>query len=348
MKVRKVSDPHARSMRRSAGAYHFSCATRPSVGLPRTSGCLLLAAFFCGCSGALPEPSGERPRPTKRAPPAPVRASLEGSSAEEFLALAPPAPERVHILAGAFTMGSTSEEVIAAIAACASEPLGDPDICEQDGEYANELSAHEVYLSEYWIDRTEVTVARYRTCVATGTCTELPYAAGGGRFDQPDLPAVLISWTEARKFCSWAGGRLPTEAEWERAARGRGGRRFPWGNIYNAFVANHGRLAWNDLDDSDGFLELAPVGSFSDGAAEGGILDLAGNAEEWVADWYAPAYPEANEMNPKGPDMGDDRVVRGGSYTHSKANMRAAARRHALPDQRRAWRGFRCVYSAFR
>jgi formylglycine-generating enzyme len=307
--------------------------------------CLLLAALCGACSSPLPEPASPGTRPTRRVPPAPVRAATEGSSEGGFLALAPPPSERVHVLSGAFVMGSTTEEVIRAIAMCASEPLGDPDFCEHKGEYANELSPHEVYLSEYWIDRAEVTVERYRACIATGSCPELPFTSGGGRFDRPDLPAVLVNWTEARRFCEWAGGRLPTEAEWERAARGRTGRQFPWGQVWSGFVANHGRLAWSELDDTDGFLELAPVGSYPDGAAEGGILDLAGNAEEWVADWYAPSYPEANAVNPKGPPSGDDRVVRGGSYSLGRAGLRSAARGHALPDERRTWRGFRCVYS---
>lgn len=322
------------------------CATRGLVVRARPAHCLLLAALCGACSGALPEPGPPGTRPTRRVPPAPVRAAIEGSSTDGFLALAPPPSERVHVMAGTFTMGSTTDEVVSAIALCAAEPLGDPESCEQRGEYANELSAHEVYLSEYWIDRAEVTVERYRACVGTGECPELPYAAGGARFDSPSLPAVLVSWADARRFCAWAGGRLPTEAEWERAARGRSGRRYPWGDVYNAFLSNHGRLAWSDLDDGDGFLELSPVGSFPDGAAEGGILDLAGNAEEWVADWYAPSYPEATAVNPKGPAAGDDRVVRGGSYTHARSALRSAARGHALPDERRSWRGFRCVYSA--
>jgi formylglycine-generating enzyme required for sulfatase activity len=203
-----------------------------------------------------------------------------------------------------------------------------------------------VYLSEYWIDRSEVTVERYRACVGAGVCTELPYAAGAARFDEPDLPAVLVSWHDARRFCSWVGGRLPTEAEWERAARGAHGRRYPWGNVYNPFLSNHGQLSSDDLDDSDGFLELAPVGSFPDGATEAGILDMAGNADEWVADWYAPAYVEASVINPRGPDAGEDRVVRGGSYAHPRASLRCAARSHSPPDERRSWRGFRCAYDA--
>jgi sulfatase modifying factor 1 len=307
------------------------------------SACLaLIAVALAACSGA-PVANELRVRATRRVPPAPVRAARDGSSADGFLALTPPLFERGHLRAGSFWMGSTQNEVGRALESCGAEPLGDPELCEKR-EYANEMSDHEVYLSDYWIDRTEVTVERYRVCVSTGACPELPYAAGGGRFDVPEYPAVLLTWFDARRFCAWAGGRLPTEAEWERAARGMSGRRYPWGNVYNPFLLNHGRLAYDELDDGDGYLELAPAGSYPEGATPDGILDLAGNAEEWVADWYAGPYADASVMNPKGAAVGDERVVRGGSFGHPAASLRGAARDHALPDQRRAWRGFRCAY----
>ena len=307
---------------------------------------LIAAALSGACLGSGPMPARTGVRPTRKVPPAPVAAAREGASSEGVLALVPPAPDRVRIPSGAFVMGSTQDEVMAAIHACAQEPLGDPDFCEQKGEFANEMSEHEVFVTGHWLDRTEVTVERYRTCVANGVCSELPYALGGARFDAPDLPAVLVTWFEARRFCEWAGGRLPTEAEWEHAARGDDRRAYPWGNVYNAFLANHGRLAWDNLDASDGFLEIAPVGSFPDGATAAGAVDMAGNVEEWVADWYAPSYAGLSVMNPRGPTSGDERVVRGGSYTHQRASLRAAARGHAMADERRTWRGFRCAYDA--
>ncbi|MEZ4294915.1 MAG: formylglycine-generating enzyme family protein [Polyangiaceae bacterium] len=307
---------------------------------------LLAGALAGGCGAALPEPPPPHVRPTRRIPPAPVQAAAQGGTTDGFVALAPPGNERVGIRAGSFTMGSTSPEVIDAIRTCSGEPLGDMEFCEEKLEFANELSAHEVYLSAFWIDRTEVTVAQYRTCSGAGVCPELPYASGGTRFDVPDFPAVMVSWPDARRFCAWVGGGLPTEAQWERAARGARGNRYPWGNVYNPFLANHGRLAWDDLDDSDGYLEMAPVGSFLDGATADGIVDLAGNVEEWVADFYAPSYEEASVMDPKGPSSGDERVLRGGSYAHQRAGLRSSARGHALPDERRSYRGFRCAYDS--
>jgi formylglycine-generating enzyme required for sulfatase activity len=203
-----------------------------------------------------------------------------------------------------------------------------------------------VYLSDFWIDRTEVTVAAYGRCVAAGACAPPPYAEGGERFDRPDYPVVLVSWNDARRFCAWAGGRLPTEAEWERAARGLTGRRYPWGNVYNPFLANHGAFAFDELDARDGFLELAPVGSFRDGRTPDGIDDLAGNVEEWVFDWFAQEYPKVSAVNPKGPDMGDRRVVRGGGYAHARPWLRGSAREKMAPGERAPWLGFRCARDA--
>lgn len=305
---------------------------------------LLGAAHLVACAGAAPSLETSA-RPTRRVPPAPVRAKASADTTEGFVALISPPFDRVRVPGGTFLMGSTQAEVISAEQSCIDEPLGDPEIC-QKREFTNEMWQHDVFVRDFWIDRAEVTVERYRTCTGTGACPALPYASGGARFDRPDLPAVLVSWFDARRFCEWQGGRLPTEAEWERAARGRDGRRYPWGDIYNAFLTNHGRLAFDELDDSDGFLELAPVGSFPDGATRDGIQDLAGNAEEWVADWYAPSYEPASAMNPRGPLNGDERVVRGGSYAHLHANLRNASRGHAVPDEKRAWRGFRCAYDA--
>jgi formylglycine-generating enzyme required for sulfatase activity len=255
-------------------------------------------------------------------------------------------------------MGSTENEVRFAIALCRKEPRGD-DSCEK--LFVNEMEAHEVTLSAYYIDRTEVTVAAYKRCVELGRCSAVPYASGAQRFDRPDYPVTLVTWNDADQYCQFAGGRLPTEAEWERAARGASGRRFPWGSVYNKNLANHGSFAFDDTDDGDGYSELAPVGSFPLGRTPDGIDDMAGNVEEWVADAFddASQYPSASEVNPKGTGSGVLRIARGGAYkgypgplgmTGIGAGapwMRGASR--GLPhlaSERQTFRGFRCVHPA--
>jgi sulfatase modifying factor 1 len=251
-------------------------------------------------------------------------------------------PRGVAIVAeGATTMGSIAEELTQALEHARTEPGG---AAVRDDEFDDELAPHPVQLDTFAIDRLEVTSGDYDRCAERGRCARRPIAAGGERLRQPDLPATLVTWSDASRYCEVVGGRLPTEAEWERAARGLGGRRYPWGNVFDTHRLNGGRLGLVPMEEADGFAELAPVGSFPSGATPSGVHDLAGNAEEWVADWYAPQYPEATEFNPRGPEQGDERVIRGGSYAHGGAWTRGAARSHDVPTARRAWRGFRCAY----
>jgi formylglycine-generating enzyme required for sulfatase activity len=160
-----------------------------------------------------------------------------------------------------------------------------------------------VTLDEYWIDRTEVSNAQYRRCVENGGCAE-PKAWHDPQFNADNQPA-LVSWDDAQTYCRWAGARLPTEAEWEKAARGTDGRTWPWGNEFESNWAN-----LNGAGDGYGF--TAPVGSFPNDASPYGLLDMAGNAAEWVADWYdADYYVQAPVRNPSGPSGGEQKVYRG-------------------------------------
>lgn len=307
-----------------------------------------LVAFSLAGAAAPPPRARRAPRLPAR-PEAALSAGAEGQRARSpasVVALRAPGPPAVLVRAGSFMMGSSEVEIAHAVTLCKLEPAGELCVDETEASFANELVPHEVYLSDFWIDRTEVTVASYRRCVSAGVCAEPPYASGGQRFDRPEYPVVLVSWSDAQRYCVWAGGRLPTEAEWERAARGMAGRRYPWGHVYNPFHANHGRLSFDELDDGDGFLELAPVGSLVAGRTPDGIDDLAGNVEEWVADYYHPEYPSGSAKNPRGPDMGEERVLRGGSYILGRPWLRGAARGHDSPTSRRAWRGFRCARDA--
>ncbi|NUQ78125.1 MAG: SUMF1/EgtB/PvdO family nonheme iron enzyme [Polyangiaceae bacterium] len=284
-------------------------------------------------------PPPRRPAPVTT--PAPVR---EAPTQSALVTLKTPGPDAILIRAGTFTMGSDEVEIANAIALCRAEPAGEAEegACREE-RFRHEYAPHPVYLSDYWIDRTEVTVARYRQCVAAGRCFEPPYTSGAERFDRPDMPVVLVSWNDASAFCAFAGGRLPTEAEWERAAKGATGRRYPWGQVYNPWLANHGRLTWDSLDPSDGFLEMAPVGSFPDGRTPDGIVDLAGNVDEWVRDYYADEHPRVSATNPLGPDSGNERVVKGGSYASARPWLRGASRSRDAPGVRLPNRGFRCV-----
>jgi formylglycine-generating enzyme required for sulfatase activity len=247
--------------------------------------------------------------------------------------------------AGTFVMGSTGDDVLSALVDCQHEPAGDR--CEGT-QFADESPPHRVTLSAYFLDRTEVTVAEYGRCVAAGRCRALPLGDGARRFDRPNYPASLVTWDEARTYCAFRGARLPTEAEFERAARGTSGRRYPWGELYNSHASNHGRLAWQPTDDKDGYAELAPVGSFPSGRTPDGFLDLAGNVSEWVSDRYAPQYDDSDVTDPQGPretSGAPARVVRGGSYESAAPGLRGAARQAEEPGTRRPWIGFRCAKS---
>ncbi|HKO49945.1 MAG TPA: formylglycine-generating enzyme family protein [Polyangiaceae bacterium] len=251
----------------------------------------------------------------------------------------------IRVPASEFVMGSTSEEIIDSTVLCQREPLGAS--CDERS-FADEMLAHRVRLSAFFLDRREVTVAEFEACVRVGRCKPPPFDRGARRFKQPNYPVSLVTWDDAQAFCAFRGARLATEAEFERAARGPSGRRFPWGQSPNTRLANHGRLGIDLTDDRDGFSELSPVGSFEAGRTPDGFLDLAGNVAEWVQDRYATQYPDSEQDDPQGPDATQAtsaRVVRGGSYESPMAWLRGAARGAYLPSERRPSLGFRCARS---
>ncbi len=270
---------------------------------------------------------------------------------------------RILVPGGTFTQGSTAIEMLQGVQLCQREPLGQVLVPISDSHgiihrrslhcdverFEDEAVAHSVTLSPFWIDRTEVRVADYLRCASSGACSAPGFSLGDARFALPDLPVVLVSWTDARDYCAFAKGRLPTEAEWELAARGLTGRTFPWGNVYNPHLANHGSIALDPTDATDGFAGLAPVGSIPDGRTPLGLLDMAGNAAEWVADGVdpdpggeVPAYAPVAVTNPHH-DTGARRVVRGGSYMHGADSQRSAARMMSYESRRTPFVGFRCA-----
>lgn len=191
----------------------------------------------------------------------------------------------------------------------------------------DEFPSHEVTLDTYWMDQLEVTNAMYQLCVSAGVCT-LPQDLGTARksyyFYNPefkDYPVVYVTWGQAKAYCEWAERRLPTEAEWERAARGDDMRTFPWGED----KPDHRFANFNML-----VTDTSRVGSYPLGASPFGNLDMAGNVAEWTNDFYSPAfYASALEMiNPTGPASSSNwmRVVRGGSLGDAEINIRVSKR----------------------
>jgi formylglycine-generating enzyme required for sulfatase activity len=209
------------------------------------------------------------------------------------------------------------------------------------GEF-DEAPRHRVYLDAFYIDRHEVTNEEYGRCVRAGRCRPSA-AARDRRFNGPRQPVVSISWHDARDYCRFAGQkRLPTEAEWEKAARGTDERRYPWGNEFR-------RECVNLRSDVDGYRYTAPVGSFPCGASPYGALDMAGNAWEWCEDWWDGSYYAVSPArNPRGPRRSPRgrRCMRGGTWKYEVAFFVATTNRsHTFPTKRTPWVGFRCAKS---
>jgi serine/threonine-protein kinase len=256
----------------------------------------------------------------------------------------------VYVPAGEFLMGSAGRDT---------------------GALANEKPQHTVYLDAFWIDRTEVTVAQFRAFVqASGYRTAAEkqgwaYAwvesakewqkVNGADWQHPfgpesnaedNHPVVQVSWSDAAAYCTWVEGSLPTEAQWEKAARGTDGRIYPWGDIFDGARLNYcdSRCEGGDRAFDDGYRYTAPVGSYPAGASPYDALDMAGNVWEWTADRYDDGYyADSPAQNPAGPASGQYRVLRGGSWNHDRSGMRAAYRLDGPPGQNVDNFGFRCV-----
>jgi len=244
----------------------------------------------------------------------------------------------VLVPAGEFIMGMSADD---AFKEC-QKYIGDK--CQREW-YTCEEPVHKVYLDAYYIDKYEVTQAEYGQCVAAGECPANEKQEG---FTGTRQPVVGVTWDDARSYCSWVGKRLPTEAEWEKAARGPDGRMYPWGNEFDGKRANfcdkNCTYNWALKDLDDGFAKTAPVGSYPRGASPYGALDMAGNANEWVADWYQENYyRQTPDRNPRGPDTGTSRVFRGGGWLNSPSLLHLADRDNTNPSKRAMNIGFRCA-----
>jgi formylglycine-generating enzyme required for sulfatase activity len=203
-----------------------------------------------------------------------------------------------------------------------------------------ESPQRDVYVDAFYVDRFEVTTERYaRFLAATGSVNapedweSLTLPVGG------ELPVVGVDWNDADAYCRWADKRLPTEAEWEKAARGSDGRRYPWGDASPTLEhVNYENMSPSPYDGG-----LAAVGMHRPGDSPFGLSDMAGNAAEWVADWYSESFVSGDVRNPDGPDRGEQKVVRGGGRFDSANGVSAVKRYYASPETRGEDIGFRCA-----
>lgn len=245
----------------------------------------------------------------------------------------------VYVPQGTFQMGSTSDQIEAVLSLCEQYP-DEYGKCKLEN-FGGESPQHAVTLDAFWIDRTEVTNGQYALCVAQGTCRESRLASDPD-YNGDNHPVAGIPWQDAAAFCAWVGGRLPTEAQWEYAARGPENRIYPWGIEFDCEAGNF----WDDVTGcDDGYPGPAPVGSFAAGASWCGALDMAGNAWEWVRDSYG-SYPAGIQANPVGPDSGEERILRGGSWGYHAPFVRTAFRYPVPPSANYLAVGFRCMLPA--
>lgn len=266
--------------------------------------------------------------------------------------------EVVPVTGGTFRMGTNAAEIADAVADCIDVRGG---LCTLAmGE--DSAPQHEVTLNPYNIELTEVTYEQYvaflnvlgpnthvngcdgQPCIATRSESEnATLTFENGTYDVPDvvvqLPVGGVTWFGARAYCAAIGRRLPTEAEWEHAARGGTNFIYPWGLEFDANLART-RFP-RDVEPG-----AVPVGSFPAGASVYGVLDMAGNVAEWVSDWYSPVFysqTQAVGLNPSGPPSGTDKVLRGGSWDAEPFFARSVHRQFLSPIESQLWVGFRCV-----
>jgi formylglycine-generating enzyme required for sulfatase activity len=285
---------------------------------------LALSLMACGStSREFPTPTSLSASPTPPIPPPNPAIGDVWLSPIDEMAL-------VFVPAGAFLLGSN-----------AADPEG----------RSSEQPQLEVSLPAFWIDQTEVTNGMFSQCVGEGGCSGevLDNTITRNNYYSDlsfgEFPVVNVNWKQATDYCVWAGRHLPTEAEWEKAARGPEGALYPWGD------SDPGCDELNFANPGPGQGQCAEdtlrVGSFPDGASPYGALDMAGNVWEWVSDWYAPdVYTTLDPQAPAGPAFGETRVIRGGGYADGDRDVRAANRHHTDPTIISYFIGFRCALDA--
>ncbi len=229
-------------------------------------------------------------------------------------------------------LGTDLDGIISATEQCSRERKTRP--CEPEDFAIEQTDDRVIHVASFYLDRTEVSVGDYGQCIRAGRCGELPYERLPLEFRRPELPVVLVTHSDATTYCEFRGARLPTEAEYEAAARGAELRTFPWGFLDNHKRANSGTSSLATSDGQDGFDLLAPVGAFAQGSTPQGVLQLAGNVAEWTSTGFGPHGEQAKP---------GEFVVKGGSFASPRVQLRATSRTGQSPGTRAPDIGFRCA-----
>ena len=255
-------------------------------------------------------------------------ASVRAEPTWQVLELAPESPLRVRLVGGWFVLGSAEKELGLATGLCEQASAGD---CAR-AQLSAETPARRVFVRSFEIDRLEVSNAAYDRCVTAGRC--LPPRVDGP-LPRPAQPVVQVTWREAREYCRFMGGDLPSEAQWEFAAHGDSERSFPWGDTLSRERASY----------AGGAAEPSDVSAFPKGKSFFGLLNMAGNVWELVLDRYVAPYSSAlHSVDPVQLELGSERVMRGGSFRSPQHALRARARAPIAEDVARPDVGFRCAY----
>ncbi len=237
---------------------------------------------------------------------------------------------------GEFLMGTSPEEASWLIERGADEQRLLP-----------EMPQHKIYLDAFYIDQFEITNAQYQAFL-DDTGREPPLHWQDERLNGDDQPVAGVSWEDASAYCQWAGKRLPTEAEWEKASRGIDSRLYPWGDVFDIRWCNLALITASGTY-SPVYDITVEVDSYPEGASPYGAMNMAGNVREWVADRYDPDYYQLSPThNPQGPRRGEQRVIRGGAWYDTPLGLRCTTRYHAEPtDLNNRYEGFRCAIDAW-